>query len=65
MPRQLTTYQFDLFSCLNSKKGPVIPEWRELPEENRQALTALIVRLLIDHASAASDSQQREAGHDA
>ncbi|UFX12745.1 hypothetical protein [Sinorhizobium meliloti] len=37
----------------------------ELPEETRQALTALIVRLFVDHASDASASQQKEVGHDA
>ncbi len=31
----------------------------------RQALTALIVRLFVDHASDAIASQQKEVGHDA
>ena len=65
MPRQLTTYQFDLFSSAHSGKTPAMPQWQTLPEGTRQALTALIVRLLIDHASGDSASQSKEAGHDA
>lgn len=64
MPRQFTTYQFDLFSSTH-RKTPAMPQWQTLPEGTRQALTALIVRLLIDHASGESASQSKEAGHDA
>jgi len=65
MPRQFTTYQFDLFSGLHSGRSPAIPQWQALPEEARQTLTALIVRLLVDHANGGSASQQKEAGYDA
>lgn len=65
MPRQITTYQFDLFSSAHSGKTPAMPQWQTLPEGTRQALTALIVRLLVDHASGDSASQLTEAGHDA
>ncbi|MQW25820.1 hypothetical protein GHK69_09730 [Sinorhizobium meliloti] len=65
MPRQSMTYQFDLFSAPHRGKTAATPQWQELPEETRQALTALIVRLFVDHASDASASQQKEAGHDA
>lgn len=41
------------------------PQWPELPQETRQALTALIVRLFVDHASDARASEQKEVGHDA
>ncbi|MDE3761449.1 hypothetical protein I7G60_32370 [Sinorhizobium meliloti] len=59
------TYQFDLFSAPHRRKTAATPQWQELPEETRQALTALIVRLFVDHASDASASQQKEVGHDA
>lgn len=65
MPRQSMTYQFDLFSAPHRGKTAATPQWQELPEETRQALTALIVRLFVDHASDASASQQKEVGHDA
>ncbi|WP_246719278.1 hypothetical protein [Rhizobium laguerreae] len=42
-----------------------MPQWPELPEETRQALTVLIVRLFVDHANCERTSQQKEAGHDA
>lgn len=65
MRRQFTTYQFDLFSSARSAKTPAIPRWQTLPEGTQRALTALIVRLLVDHASGESASQSKEAGHDA
>ncbi|WP_457813812.1 hypothetical protein U8C43_34395 (plasmid) [Sinorhizobium meliloti] len=65
MPRQSMTYQFDLFSARHRGKTAATPQWQELPEETRQALTALIVRLFVDHASDAIASQQKEVGHDA
>ena len=65
MPRQFMTYQFDLFSGLHSGRTVATPQWQELPEGTRQALTALMVRLLIDHANGGRASQQKEAGHDA
>ncbi|SEI20591.1 hypothetical protein SAMN05216228_10703 [Rhizobium tibeticum] len=65
MPRQFMTYQFDLFSGLHSGKTASMPQWQELPEGTRQALTALMVRLLIDHANNGRASQQKEAGDDA
>lgn len=42
-----------------------MPQWPELPEETRQALTVLIVRLFVDHANCGRASQQKGAGHDA
>jgi hypothetical protein len=65
MPRQFTTYQFDLFSSIHSGKTRAMPQWQTLPEGTQQALTALIVRLLVDHANGESVSQSKEAGHDA
>jgi len=65
MPRQFTTYQFDLFSAPQRGKTAGAPQWPELPEETRQALTVLIVRLFVDHANCGRASQMKEAGHDA
>ncbi|MDE1994680.1 MAG: hypothetical protein KGI75_19400 [Rhizobiaceae bacterium] len=65
MPRQSMTYQFDLFSVPHRGKTAGTPQWPELPEETRQALTALIVRLFVDHANGAIASRQKEASHDA
>jgi len=64
MPRQFMTYQFDLFSGLHTERSEATPQWRELPDETRQALTALMVRLFVDHASGASAFRQKEADHD-
>ncbi|NKL25150.1 hypothetical protein GFM07_41175 [Rhizobium leguminosarum bv. viciae] len=48
MRRQFTTYQFDLFSSAHSGKTPAMPQWQTLSEGTPQALTAPIVRLLVD-----------------
>ncbi|KWV45432.1 hypothetical protein AS026_27795 [Rhizobium altiplani] len=65
MPCQSMTYQFDLFSVPQRGKKAGTPQWLELPEETRQALTVLIVRLFVDHANCGRASQQKDAGHDA
>lgn len=65
MPRQSMTYQFDLFSAPHCGKTAGIPRWPELPDETRQALTVLIVRLFVDHANCQRATQMKEAGHDA
>ena len=65
MPRQSMTYQFDLFSAPQRGKAAGTPQWPELPEETRQALTVLIVRLFVDHANCERVSQRKETGHDA
>ncbi|MGQ8631327.1 hypothetical protein ACUTJJ_07580 [Agrobacterium sp. DKPNP3] len=65
MPHQPMTYQFDLFSAPQRGKTGGMPQWPELPEETRQALTVLIVRLFVDHARCEPVSQQKETGHDA
>lgn len=65
MPRQSMTYQFDLFSAPHCGKTAGIPRWPELPDETRQALTVLIVRLFVDHANCQRAFQLKEASHDA
>ncbi|CAN7671053.1 recombinase family protein [Rhizobium leguminosarum] len=61
MPRQSMTYQFDLFSTRHRGTTAGMPQWPELPEETRQALTLLIVRLFVDHANCGRASQQKGA----
>ncbi len=65
MPRQSITYQFNLFSSPHQGTTAGMPQWPELPEETRQALTVLIVRLFVHHANCGRASQQKEGGHDA
>ncbi|MER9281984.1 hypothetical protein [Mesorhizobium sp. M0522] len=49
MPRQPTTYQFDLFSNPHDAETAQMPPWQALPEETRLTLTKLMVRLILDH----------------
>ena len=53
--------QSDLFS---EPSPTLMPAWRELPEEARRALTALMVRLMLEHTQADSVVVNREVGHD-
>jgi hypothetical protein len=54
--------QFDLFG---EPDGAVqTPEWQALPNETRQALTDLMVRMILDHAQEACRRQPEEADHD-
>lgn len=49
MPRQPTTYQFDLFSKPNDTKTTQTPQWQALPAETRRSVTKLMVSLILDH----------------
>ena len=40
------------------------PAWRDLPEETRDTLTGLMVRLILEHAQISSPALRTEAGHD-
>lgn len=40
------------------------PAWRDLPEEARGVLTALMARLILEHAQIGSEASPTEAGHD-
>ena len=64
MPRQLTTYQFDLFSNPHDVETPQMPQWQALPAETRRALTKLMVRLILDHADGDLTRERQEARHD-
>jgi hypothetical protein len=49
--RRSRTQQFDLFATASSGSAAPTPEWRTLPAATRQALTALMTRLISDHAA--------------
>ena len=65
MPHRPTTYQFDLFARVSDTDTMTeTPQWQALPVETRRSVTKLMVRLILDHASA--DRAGREgADHDA
>ena len=58
------TQQFDLFTRRSSESVTQTPEWRTLPEPTRQTLTALLTRLICDHAAVDHHCQPREVRHD-
>ena len=61
--RQPRPQQMDLFGGgLNSAIGA--PAWAELPAEARAALTSLMTRLILGHASTTATPPAKEIGHD-
>jgi hypothetical protein len=56
--------QFDLFVTGSRGSAAPTPEWRTLPAPMRQALTALLTRLIVDHAAGDHRPQPRKARHD-
>jgi hypothetical protein len=61
--RRSETHQFNLFTTESSSTTPA-PEWLMLPKPTRQALTALMTRLICDHAASDYHHQPRRVGHD-
>ena len=53
--------QTDLFDGVTPTQTPA---WRDLPEETRDTLTGLMVRLILEHAQISSPALRTEAGHD-
>ena len=53
--------QIDLFVGGTPTRAPA---WRDLPEEARGVLTALMARLILEHAQIGSEASPTEAGHD-
>jgi hypothetical protein len=53
--------QIDLFEGIMPTQTPA---WRDLPEETRDTLTGLMVRLILEHAQISSPALRTEAGHD-
>jgi hypothetical protein len=65
MPRQPTTFQFDLFSNSHDAEMTQTPQWQTLPVETRRTLTRLMVRLILDHADGERAPERGETRHDA
>jgi hypothetical protein len=65
MLRKRTTHQFDLFCDQPVTNTNQAPPWQALPEETRQRLTKLMVRLILDHVDDERGVQQEGANHDA
>jgi len=65
MPRQPTTFQFDLFSNLHDAEITPMPQWQTLPVETRRTLTSLMVRLILEHADGERAPEWEEMRHDA
>jgi len=65
MPRQPTTFQFDLFSNPHDAEMTQTPQWQTLPVETRRTLTRLMVRLILDHADSGCAPERGETRHDA
>ncbi|AZO50312.1 MAG: hypothetical protein E5V66_05115 [Mesorhizobium sp.] len=64
MPRQLTTYQLDLFTNPHDVETPRTPLWQTQPAETRRTLTKLMIRLILDHADGDLARERQEARHD-
>jgi hypothetical protein len=62
--RQSGMQQFDLFVTGGGGSAAPTPEWRTLPSPTRQALTALMTRLIFDHAAGDPRPQPRKVRHD-
>ena len=46
---QAAVKQLDLFGLPGAEHPTPVFEWQQLPEETRQTVTGLMVRLLVDH----------------
>lgn len=65
MPRQPTTYQFDLFSKPTAANTVQTPQWQALPAETRRSVTKLMVSLILGHVDGEGAVQREGADHDA
>jgi hypothetical protein len=61
---RIGTQQFDLFATGSGGSAARTPEWRTLPAPTRQVLTALMTRLIFDHAAGDHRPQPRKVRHD-
>jgi hypothetical protein len=62
--RRSGTQQFDLFTTGSRGSTASTPEWRTLPVSTRQALTALLMQLIFEHAAVDHRPQPRKVRHD-
>jgi hypothetical protein len=65
MPRQPTTYQFDLFSKPNDADTVQTPQWQALPAEARRSVTKLMVSLMLGHVDGEGAAKREGADRDA
>ncbi|MUT24760.1 hypothetical protein GNX14_26870 [Mesorhizobium japonicum] len=65
MPRQPTTYQFDLFSKPNDANTVQTPQWQALPAATRRSVTKLMVSLILGHVDGERAVQREGVDHDA
>jgi len=56
--------QFDLFAGDRPRARVDTPAWPELPAETREALTGLMVRLILEHAGTSRVGSPRDISHD-
>lgn len=56
--------QFYLFAQPSDGSQPRMPDWRTQPAETQQALTNLMVRLILEHVRDGRPEQAEERGHD-
>ena len=56
--------QIDLFAAGPTQKTDSVPAWSALPEGIQAALTELMTRLLLEHASRSQIGSMTGAGHD-
>ena len=62
--RSRPQHQIDLFGSSLSNHATGTPAWPELPAEARAALTILMTRLILDHATTTATPRAKEADHD-
>jgi hypothetical protein len=56
--------QIDLFAPVRPGGATGTPGWIDLPEETREALTRLMVRLILDHTDKGRARSSKEMGYD-
>lgn len=72
MPRRPTahrhphskTHQLNLFAGLHDTEAAQMPQWQALPDVTRQALTKLMVRLMLAYADGDRAPERKEKRHD-
>jgi len=57
-------HQLDLFATPAVRGTTSPPDWRTFPAATREALTALIARLILDHTHGAHPLDKDEMGRD-
>jgi hypothetical protein len=62
--RTRRSLQIDLFVGERQKAIGAVPVWTGLPAEVQARLTALMTRLLLEHADKSATGSMTETGHD-